>query len=233
MSKTNKHYEQVCEFMRAGGQEVLTEFKEPTTKLALLRLGLIKEEIKELDEHGFKQDDVIEIADALGDILVVTYGAFAAFGMEPFVTFPTPKPYGQGIKPIVPTYRYATQTVMAFEDCLYSLDKSLQDANYNHSISLLSQIIEIAYSTAFELGMNINAVMEAIHVSNMSKFATCYGDAKDSIPTLVSKGKLEDNNAGEVRKINDNLYAVIRKKDGKILKCDCFQEPDIKTALGI
>ena len=50
-------------------------------KLVKLRLDLIKEEVAELEE-AIEQQDIKETMDALGDILVVTYGAFDAFGLD-------------------------------------------------------------------------------------------------------------------------------------------------------
>ena len=71
----------VKEFMRTFGQEVLNKPKFPDHKIVSLRLDLIKEELNELEE-AIKKNDLVEVADALTDILYVTYGAGHAFGIN-------------------------------------------------------------------------------------------------------------------------------------------------------
>jgi len=77
--KTN--FELAGQFMRAFGQEVLTEPTLPDPNLAKLRLELIREEVEELNV-GIEGMDIVEIADALTDILYVVYGAGHAFGID-------------------------------------------------------------------------------------------------------------------------------------------------------
>lgn len=77
--KTN--FELAGQFMRAFGQEVLTEPTCPSPELAKLRLELIREEVEELNV-GIEGMDIVEIADALTDILYVVYGAGHAFGID-------------------------------------------------------------------------------------------------------------------------------------------------------
>ena len=69
------------EFMNVFGQETLTRPTLPSWELAALRLDLIQEEVDELKE-GLAKQDIVEIADALTDILYVVYGAGHAFGID-------------------------------------------------------------------------------------------------------------------------------------------------------
>ena len=69
------------EFMNVFGQETLTRPTLPSNDLAELRLDLIQEEVDELRE-GLANQDIVEIADALTDILYVVYGAGHAFGID-------------------------------------------------------------------------------------------------------------------------------------------------------
>ncbi len=71
----------VKDFMQNFGQDVLTKPKFPDKKVVKLRLDLIKEELNELEE-AIKNNDLLEVADALTDILYVTYGAGHAFGID-------------------------------------------------------------------------------------------------------------------------------------------------------
>jgi predicted HAD superfamily Cof-like phosphohydrolase len=68
-------------FMETFGQIVRTKPEFPDKKTMQLRLDLIKEELNELEEAMIKKD-LKEIADALTDILYVTYGAGYAYGIN-------------------------------------------------------------------------------------------------------------------------------------------------------
>jgi predicted HAD superfamily Cof-like phosphohydrolase len=75
------NFEQVKNFMQTFGQEVRAKASFPENKIISLRLNLIKEELCELEE-SLKKKDIKEVADALTDILYVTYGAGHAFGIN-------------------------------------------------------------------------------------------------------------------------------------------------------
>ena len=75
------NFNDVKTFMETYGQEVKTKSMFPDKKIIKLRLDLIKEELDELT-NAIKNDDIIEVADALTDILYVTYGAGHAFGIN-------------------------------------------------------------------------------------------------------------------------------------------------------
>ena len=68
-------------FMETFGQMVRTKPQFPDEKTMQLRYDLIKEELNEL-EQAMKLKDLKEIADALTDILYVTYGAGYAYGID-------------------------------------------------------------------------------------------------------------------------------------------------------
>ena len=75
------NFEKVAQFMKAFEQEVQTRSSLSTNKINDLRVNLIQEELDELKE-AIKNNDIIEVADALTDILYVTYGAGHAFGVN-------------------------------------------------------------------------------------------------------------------------------------------------------
>jgi len=75
------NFNKVWQFMHAFGQDTLMKPTLPNDDLAQLRLDLIKEEVDELQE-ALDAKDIVEIADALTDILYVTYGAGHAFGID-------------------------------------------------------------------------------------------------------------------------------------------------------
>ena len=75
------NFSKVGTFMKTFGQEVKTKPSLSTEKINKLRIDLIKEELKELIE-AMNNKDLLEVADALTDILYVTYGAGHAFGID-------------------------------------------------------------------------------------------------------------------------------------------------------
>ena len=75
------NFESVKKFMEVFGQEVKTKAEFPSEKIMKLRYNLIKEELDEF-EQAIKNQDIKEVADALTDILYVTYGAGHAFGID-------------------------------------------------------------------------------------------------------------------------------------------------------
>ena len=75
------NFEKVKNFMQTFGQEVKNKPSFSSEKINNLRYDLIKEELEELKE-ALDKKDLIEVADALTDILYVTYGAGHAFGIN-------------------------------------------------------------------------------------------------------------------------------------------------------
>ena len=77
MSNFNK----VKTFMSTYGQDIKEKAAFPKNKIVQLRINLIEEELNELKE-AIKNNDIVEVADALTDILYVTYGAGHSFGVN-------------------------------------------------------------------------------------------------------------------------------------------------------
>ena len=75
------NFNRVGIFMKTFGQEVKNKPSFGSDKINKLRIDLIKEELEELIE-AMNNRDLLEVADALTDILYVTYGAGHAFGID-------------------------------------------------------------------------------------------------------------------------------------------------------
>ena len=75
------NFKKVGIFMKTFGQEVKNKPSFSSDKINKLRIDLIKEELEELTE-AMNSSDLLEVADALTDILYVTYGAGHAFGID-------------------------------------------------------------------------------------------------------------------------------------------------------
>ena len=77
------NFGKVKEFMDAFGQEVVTKPEWPDAKTMELRMDLIEEEVEEFNDACFNASgSLVDIADALSDILYVVYGAGHAFGID-------------------------------------------------------------------------------------------------------------------------------------------------------
>ena len=75
------NFEKVGLFMKTFGQEVKIKAELSNNKINELRISLINEELEEL-KKAIKDNDILEVADALTDILYVAYGAGHAFGIN-------------------------------------------------------------------------------------------------------------------------------------------------------
>ena len=75
------NFDKVGVFMKTFGQEVKNKPSFSTDKINQLRINLIQEELDELKE-AMSNNDLLEVADALTDLLYVTYGAGHAFGID-------------------------------------------------------------------------------------------------------------------------------------------------------
>jgi predicted HAD superfamily Cof-like phosphohydrolase len=75
------NFEKVKKFMQTFGQDTKNKPSFPSEKIISLRSALIEEELSELKE-AVKNKDINEVADALTDILYVTYGAGHAYGID-------------------------------------------------------------------------------------------------------------------------------------------------------
>ena len=75
------NFDDVKNFMEIYGQEIKTKSSFPNEKIVQLRYDLIKEELDEL-AVAIKDKDIVEVADALTDLLYVVYGAGHSFGID-------------------------------------------------------------------------------------------------------------------------------------------------------
>ena len=75
------NFNKVGEFMKTFGQEIKNKPSLSDNKINKLRISLIQEELDELKE-AMNNKDLLEVADALTDLLYVTYGAGHAFGID-------------------------------------------------------------------------------------------------------------------------------------------------------
>jgi predicted HAD superfamily Cof-like phosphohydrolase len=194
--------ELVLEFHRTYGQAIRTE---PTLDVPerKMRVALVVEEMDEY-RHAEATNDLIEIADALGDLIYVAAGAAITHGLEVPEKYLDIRAHGLLANgPFVPTLdienrktwvEYTQQAVNAYvkaeaEDFLSGVQAAL------------GNIIATAYAAARAHGINLDHVLEEIQASNMSKLDPATGKP-------------------------------IYREDGKVLKGSAFFAPNIERVLG-
>jgi predicted HAD superfamily Cof-like phosphohydrolase len=203
----------VLEFHRTYGQPIRTE---PVYDIPekLLRSELILEEASEFWEAN-KQNDLVEMADALADLVYVAAGAAITHGVDLESSFggleQSPaevlkvvhKRQKQKIRPF-PTLNVLTRNMTAsgLNKAAVAYDNYVRnnaEGDPDQIRSLLTTIVSSCYFASFSLGIDLDDVLEEVQRSNMSK--------------LGEDGK------------------PIYRADGKVLKGPNFSQPDIATVL--
>lgn len=233
----NNHYENVCELMNTAGQGVfksisISSLRNP--KITSLRYNIILEEVKNELFKFFEHKNLIEVVDAIGDTLVVTYGAYAAFGLMPYdkESFEY-KNFDTKNKPSMPTRKSFYFIRKSLIKSIYIFKKNTLDVKKEKEFNVdkikesLDNICFLMYLLSSIMHLDIDAVFSEIHNSNMSKFLKTHEDAKLTIDKLIKKGKFESEEELLIEQKN-GLFVVKRKSDGKFLKGINFFEPDIK-----
>lgn len=224
----NTHYQAVTEFMTTAGQSVNTHLTLQTSKSAILRVNLIKEEIDELRD-ALNTDDIVEIIDALGDILVVTYGAYATYGIPSYLPTVSMESSVTG-SPVLKTHGYSTNLIRLLNNQVDVFDIATSLDNVDNMVSALNVILKTVYNASIDMNINIERAFAIICESNMSKFCLTEDDVVKSSADLVIQGKVDSVDELTFKIVGD-YYVVIRKKDGKILKGRFFHEPDFSSIL--
>lgn len=223
----NTQYMKVVEFMNTFSQEVNSTSKSPSTKVGLLRYSLIEEERDELSE-ALANDDVVEVADALADLLYVIYGAQATLGLPP-----TPGSYSH----IVSSYKDAKNTRVPTIDRAFGISNKLRDyleefmcgmvegVEYTPKASYsLNKMIFSIYEFANYMNLDIISIFDEVHSSNMSKVCKTREEAEK---TIQVKGETDAAYATATIHENNGLFLVKRASDGKVLKGINYFEPNI------
>lgn len=230
-----KHYEQVVEFMNTFGQDVHTTFKMPSTKLAQLRFNLIEEEVGELQE-AIDNDDIVEIADALTDILYVVHGAHAAFGTVPHMSRDADGPWTDMVITQLPDVRFSAATMGYFTRNLHRLNDAFDPDMVpglfveQEVTTALDNLLATTYKFAWLCGIDIYACFEEVHSSNMSKVCKTQVEAENSIQWRIETASTSDvaaNYTGATFEEINGFFVIKRKADGKALKGRQYFDPDL------
>jgi predicted HAD superfamily Cof-like phosphohydrolase len=232
------HYECVKEFHEQFGHPMpkhmwISVFNE-NPKLVNLRISLIREEIEELYK-GIQTVDIVEILDALSDILYVVHGAGVAFGIN------LDKYYVCG-ETIRPSDKRDAGFIRAFDDFIKAqynvlsfigsqFENACNSRNMQDVAHTLTLLLSTTYSFGLFFGFDMDKSFRLVHSNNMSKLCSCLADAIATVEDYKTKKGFE-NVPVDFRIAPDHKhYVMYNKTNGKILKSKDWVEPDFSTVL--
>ncbi len=133
----------------------------PTTRVVAdkLRFDLIAEELQEL-RQAVKDFDIVEVADALGDIQYVAHGAVLVFGLEGVI---------ENIDPVFPEDNALITNESAQSDILHGLKVAILRNNVEDTAGILRGLLICVERAAKFFDIDLEYVVNAIHKSNLTK----------------------------------------------------------------
>lgn len=237
MAKTtldlNAQLQQVIEFMTVVGQTVNTLETYATPKVADFRTRLIEEEVfgkKELVD-SMNNDDVVGVLDGLCDVLYVTYGALATYGLELDTSVSHPVEIADGGSKQIFKHT-AFELIRSISGAVEQYKRGVELGDFRTMIRGLGNVIFQVTRIAEEYNISLQEPFAEVHASNMSKLCTTEQQAIDSIAERVeaNNDKSADYIGATIARVevNGKEYFVIRRAaDNKVLKGNGFFEPNL------
>jgi predicted HAD superfamily Cof-like phosphohydrolase len=221
-------------------------------KLIKLRLDLISEEIRELNE-AIEQRNLIEIIDALCDILYVVYGMGQVTGINldksfysiysPLIDGEVPKTNFEIISKMMEKFlpetgsieeniNLLTYTFKSIMNNFIKLENATNNENFNDVENYLVMILFETYKFGCIIRIDLNTAFKIVHESNMSKLCR---NEKEAIESIEHYSTLDDfkNIKVDYRRseVDPNYFVVYNKETGKILKSKYFKQPNFSTLI--
>lgn len=201
-------------------------------KLVNLRIGLIEEESKELNE-AIKQKDFIEIADALADILYVVLGAGHAFGVNLvdeynsllliFNNFEEIKKQDFDLKNKKPfvnvftdNYKELYQKLNNFNNLIIDFKEVIKTKKMDDVSTFLALIIFKVYDFSYFLNLDIDDIFDRVHKSNMTKACKTEKEAIETVEYINKDKKYKEPSYKPSK--NNKYWIIYDKSTGKTLK---------------
>lgn len=240
------NFQDVVDFNRLFGVFVADEFKPEVLEnesLVNLRFGLIDEEVKEL-EQATRDRDLVEVVDALADILYVVYGAGASFGIK--LTPLYPEYSGTNFEQTKQWYRKNVQFGFPVRDSLNrevfetevwtrcladlrtltdGLRKALDQRNGDHVEQSLHGLAVMAYLAGAVAGFDLDRAFAIVHASNMSKACPTEEKARETVDWYRANETRYDSPA---YRESFGKWVVFNKSTGKVLKSVDYTPAELK-----
>lgn len=225
-------YECIKNFSKAFGVKEYTIFSKEVlddTDNLKLRLDLIEEEIKELYQ-AIKTKDLIEIRDAIADILYVVIGMAVSLAIDIICKYQEfikknafeIKEYDVLFSIIYDKYNlevlknseYVNNQYLALQNSLKILKESTHQKNGDLMINNICHLLFITYSIGKCYAIDVNSDFDIVHKSNMSKICSSEDEAKRTIEKYKNDKKYPETYYIK----NDYGYVVRNKSNNKVLK---------------
>lgn len=198
-------------------------------KLMKLRVSLIDEENKEFKD-AFRQKDICEMVDALGDLIYVINGAGHVLGIDLDymlwffkINISTDISRVKSVTPESLDIDHIQESSLMFIDRHIELfKKAIENRNLQKVAEHLTNLLQCVYDLGHEIGFNMNAVFREIHRANMTKTCSIIEDAEASVTFYLKEGRYKNP-----KFVQKDSYYVIVADDGKILKNHKWQPPNI------
>lgn len=201
-----KYQNLVREFHLAAGQPVADKPTKLSTERLNLRLELIKEEARELEDAVFSNDRV-ETLDALCDLMYVVCGKAAEEGLS-FFDQNEIDTASQKMINRMPKF----QAVDVVIELISAKNTSAYDA---HKVMYLATLFGFDERTFYH-------AFKAVHESNMSKFCKSESEAHETIR------KYKSNGVEAYFTVNNGLYVIFRTSNNKVLKSVNYHPVDLR-----
>lgn len=212
-------------------------------KLVKLRLGLIQEEVKELSE-AVEQKNIVEVADALSDILYVVFGAGQAFGinlvdefdklLKVLSNFDEVKKENfdfssrkANLKLFEDNFVTVKNTINNLNKVVTNLENSLNSKDFFNTGSHLAIVMFKVYEIGKLFNINLEETFDLVHSSNMTKACSNEQDAKDTVADYLND-KEKRYKMPTYKLSNDKKYWIVYDgSTGKTLKSKYYKPVDL------
>lgn len=235
-SATISHFESVGEFHDTFGHPQRTTLYETCfqdePKLVPFRISLMREELNEFKD-ALKDNDLVEMADALCDLSYVANGAGQCLGIDldkqledMGLSIEKPDDFNPEINKniINESADLISQGVESLDKYLAEFIGSSETENLGEMGEYLAQLLSSTYSFGYSLGFDMDLMFREVHRSNMTKVCVNIEDAKESIARYEKEGRYAEPSV----KIKGPYFVVYDKATSKILKNYKWETPDLK-----
>ena len=246
-NKPLTHFELVGEFHDTFGHPNKKNpyyecFSEPDKKLLKFRLSLMREEYSEFTDAVHK-NDIVEMADALCDLLYVTYGAGHALGLNLDLLMDHYDLSYNAFKlsnlKAIDAFKIKQNDLNILsgniDSELNEIKKNIDnDDSYNNNEDrfnylgkLLCSVLYFTYKLGSELTFKMDEMFREVHRSNMTKTCNNMDDVNMSIDFYKKDGRY----ANPSYKISGKYYVIYDAFTSKILKNHKWEEPNLKQLI--
>lgn len=246
MSKVLTHFQCVGEFHEVFDYPVRTELYEDVfeqdPKLLKSRVAFLREERDEFID-AMKTQDLIEMADALCDLIYFAHGTGQCLGIDMDKCLDKPNMKHNGLSITCTPQNMCTDVdmhvlddeLLSVRQYLWTITNFINEFDYNCELEdldemkhSLTMVTHTTYLLGYFLNFNMDAMFREVHRSNMTKVCTTLEDADESVQRYKNAGTY----AKPVVRTKGEYYVVYDEELNKILKCFKWEEPSLKQFMG-